>query len=700
MTKDSRFSVEVEEDPNLEGTNKIIIPAGLLSSGASHSIVWLHSTTNVCAALSEESTSAKVAGIDKYLRIFLGLRSVDKIEIEVAGQSEIRMAKAVTLAVPPGFMGPEVSKLVLRRLIGVPLSPGQKKPIYTATRTPNEIEVVKTEPDGTVLVTRDTALVFEPKPEQASRTGVSYSDIGGLHDELQQVRRIIEFPLRSPEMFSYLGIGMARGIILYGPPGTGKTLIARALCNEVGARFYLIQGPEIMSSLLGESEAKLRQIFDQARRDRPSVILIDELDAIAPKREKTTSEAERRIVATLLSQMDGLKEMTHVVVIGTTNRLNAIDAALRRPGRFEYEIHIGAPNLDGRKEILNIHTRGMPLEQVDIDDLAQKTQSFTGADIASLVREAAYCALERHFPEGALERGATTFDPTIRIRSEDFERARSKIKPSAMREITVQSRSELTWDSIGGLEQIRKQVMEIVQVLNDPQPFEQMGVKPPKGLLLYGRPGTGKSLIATAAANESGANLITVRGPEIRSKWFGESEERIRFIFSKAREVAPCVILLDELDALAPRKYGYSSESVDSITNQLLVDMDSLQNTDNILVIATTNQLGHIEPALLRSGRFDRQIEVPMPNLTGRKEIFTVHTKQMPLADEVNLEELATITEGMAGASISGVCRLAAMNALRSQRKTINSSDFHQAVAEIKHTEQAFKPPADQRMYG
>jgi len=552
--------------------------------------------------------------------------------------------------------------------------------------------VVKTRPKGIVKVTYNTALniLNEPAPEVKGVPRTTYEDIGGLHEEIQRIREMVELPLRHPELFQRLGIDPPKGVLLHGPPGCGKTLLARAVANESEANFYSINGPEIMSKFYGESEARLREIFQQAQKSAPSIIFIDELDAIAPKREEVTGEVERRVVAQLLSLMDGLSGRGNVIVIGATNRPDALDPALRRPGRFDREIEIGVPDKQGRYEILQIHTRGMPLaEDVDLKKLAEMTHGYTGADLAALCRETAMKALRRYLPEINLEeeRIPPHVLEKMEVRMEDFLNAYREITPTAMREVSIEVPT-VRWEDIGGLEEVKQELREAVEwPLKRPEIFKRMGIKPPKGILLYGPPGCGKTMLARAVATESEANFISIKGPEVFSKWVGESEKAIREVFRKGRMAAPSVIFFDEIDSLVPRRgLGFSDSGVsERVISQLLTEMDGIETLDNVVVLAATNRPDILDPAVLRPGRFDRLIYVPAPDEKVRLEIFKIYTKNMPLAKDVDLEELARKTKYYSGADIAAVCREAALSALRRDinSKEIIKQDFENALKKV-----------------
>jgi len=522
-----------------------------------------------------------------------------------------------------------------------------------------------------VIMTGSTSIKISDKP--SNKTGdipkVSYEDIGGLGDEVKKVREMIELPLKHPELFKRLGVEAPKGVLLHGPPGTGKTMLAKAVAGETSSNFVSIGGPAIMSKFYGESEERLREIFKDAEENAPSIIFIDEIDSIAPKRDEVSGEQERRIVAQLLALMDGLEARGKVVVIGATNRPNALDEALRRPGRFDREIEINIPNRNGRLEILQIHTRGMPLtDDVDLERLADLTHGYAGADLSALTKEAAMAALRRLLPELDLEDDEIPFETLnkINVNKDDFNVALREMQPSTMREVLVE-KPRVYWDDIGALESAKQELKEAVEwPLTYGKVFEHMNAKPPKGILLYGPPGTGKTMLAKAVATESEANFISVNGPEFLNKWVGESEKAVRETFRKARQAAPCVIFMDEIDSIAPtRGSGDDSKVTERVISQMLTEMDGLQPLNGVVIIAATNRPDIIDPALLRPGRFDKSILIGPPDRTSRVSIFGIHTKGKPLDDDVNIDELAEKTEGCTGADIAAICNEAVMTAVR-----------------------------------
>ncbi len=570
-----------------------------------------------------------------------------------------------TITVDPGFIS-----FVKRRLIDTPLVEGDQVVIPVLGQAIPFV-VVSTKPSGIVKVTEDTNLTILEKPTEISRVPrITYEDIGGLKEAIRKIREMVELPLRHPELFKRLGIDPPKGVLLYGPPGCGKTLLAKAVANETDAYFIAINGPEIISKFYGESEQKLREYFEEAKQHAPAIIFIDEIDAIAPKREEVTGEVEKRVVAQLLALMDGLEARGNVIVIGATNRPNALDPALRRPGRFDREIEIGVPSASERYEILQVHTRNMPLaKDVDLKRIASMTHGFVGADIAALCREAAMKALRRYLPEIDIQQEKIPPEvlEKLEVRMEDFEAAFKEITPTELREIYVEIPT-VKWEDIGGLEEVKQELRECVEwPLKYPERFKRLGIKSPKGILLYGPPGCGKTLLAKAVATESEANFIAIKGPEIFSKWVGESERAIREVFRRARIASPAIIFFDEIDSIAPIRWAGGGDSMvtERVISQLLTEMDGIVDLENVVIIGATNRPDMIDPALLRPGRFDRIIYVPEPDTATRLQIFKIHTRNMPLAKDVDLEKLANITKGYAGSDIEAICREAGLMALR-----------------------------------
>ncbi len=556
--------------------------------------------------------------------------------------------------------------------------------------------VVNTEPKGIVRITRATDVELLPqmtKPLEEERIPeVTYEDLGGLHEEVKKVREMIELPLKHPELFERLGIEPPKGILLHGPPGSGKTLLAKAVANESGAKFFVINGPEVMSKFYGESEENLRKIFEQAEKSAPSIVFIDEIDSIAPKREEVKGEVEKRVVSQLLTLLDGLKARGKLIIIGATNIPNAIDPALRRPGRFDREIELGVPNKEGRKEILQIHTRGMPLEKnVDLNRVAEITHGYVGADLNALCKEAAMYALRRVLPDMGTIKGDRPIPQEILKRlvvtKEDFDYAMKMVEPSAMREVLIEV-PKIKWDDIGGLEDVKKSLKEVIEwPLMYPDSFKRLGIKAPTGVMLFGPPGCGKTLIAKAVANESGANFISVKGPELLSMWVGESEKHVRDVFRRAKQVAPAIIFFDEIDALVPmRGSQMDNNASERVVSQLLAEISGLEDMHDVVVVAATNRPDIVDPALLRPGRFERQILVPTPDDDSRIAILKVHTKDMPLGKDVNIESLARGIGGYSGADVEALVREAGMSAIRRspESKEVVKRDFDFAMKQIR----------------
>ena len=551
--------------------------------------------------------------------------------------------------------------------------------------------VAELNPKDVAIITENTTLKISSKTVEVTEAEekipeVNYEDIGGLDEEVTKIREMVELPLKNPEIFESLGISPPKGVLLHGPPGTGKTLLAKAVANETNANFILVNGPELLSKFYGETEKKIRNLFEEAEKNAPSIIFIDEIDAIAPKREDTYGEVERRMVSQLLTVMDGLNARGRVIVIGATNRQNSLDPALRRPGRFDREITIGVPNKEGRLKILKIHTRNMPLtKDVDLEAISGKTHGFVGADLESLCKEAAMNVIRRELPKFNAKDGEISQEvrANLKVTAEDFIAARKLVRPSSLREVLIEA-PDVKWTDIGGLAGLKEELKEAIEwPLKFPATFQRMGIKPPRGILMYGPPGTGKTLMAKAVANESESNFILVKGPELLTKWVGESEKGVRKIFEKARQTAPTIIFFDEIDALATRRgLDTGSQASERVVNALLAEMDGLEELTDVVVLAATNRPDLVDPALMRPGRFDRIISTSLPSEKTRLEILKVHTKDMPLAEDVNFEELNKKLEEFNGADIQGLCREAGMMALRKDKdsKTVTQADFEKAL--------------------
>ncbi|MEM4907117.1 MAG: CDC48 family AAA ATPase, partial [Sulfolobales archaeon] len=651
-------------------------------------IVGKRSTVAVAWPSYPEDEGKGIVRMDGIIRRNAGVSIGDKVIIRSASVKEALLVK-LAVASPSYSISSDTNftNYVLKRLIDYPLLEGDNVLIPILGQSVPFV-VVQTKPAGPVIVKETTKLVILERPAEFSKVPrVTYEDIGGMKHVIERIRELVELPLKYPELFKRLGIEPPKGVLLYGPPGCGKTLLAKAVANEIDAYFIAINGPEIMSKFYGESEARLREIFEDAKKHSPSVIFIDEIDAIAPKRDEVVGEVERRVVAQLLALMDGLESRGDVIVIGATNRPHALDPALRRPGRFDREIEIPLPDRQGRLEILQIHTRSMPLSKdVDLAKIAEITHGYTGADLASLAKEAALNALRRYLPKIDLTRNEIPSEllESIEVTMDDFIHALNEVIPSGLREIYIEV-PEVKWSDIGGLEVVKQQLKEAVEwPLKYPESFKRLGIEPPKGVLLYGPPGCGKTLLAKAVANESGANFIAIKGPEILSKWVGESERAVREIFKKARIYAPSVVFLDEIDSIAPMRGVYEDTHVtERIVSQLLTELDSIEKLRNVSVIAATNRPDLVDPALLRPGRFDKIIYVPPPDKKARLEILKVHTRNVPLAEDVDIEKLAELTEGYSGADIEALVREAALIALR--------QDMNASLVSLKHFMEAFQ---------
>jgi transitional endoplasmic reticulum ATPase len=656
-----------------------------------------------------------VIRIDGRLRGEADVGIDDKVEVSAA---DVKPATSITVALPQnlrirGNVGPHIRD----KLSGQAVTKGQRVPfslglgpLSSMSGQQIPLKIADTAPGGTVVVTDSTEVEVSERPAEQISEGrggreagptVTYEDIGGLDDELDKVREMIELPMRHPELFQQLGIEPPKGVLLHGPPGTGKTLMAKAVANEIDAYFTDISGPEIMSKYYGESEEQLREVFEEAEENAPAIVFIDEIDSIAPKRGETSGDVERRVVAQLLSLMDGMDERQDVVVIGATNRLDAVDPALRRGGRFDREIEIGVPDRDGRLEILQVHTRGMPLaEGVDLEQYAESTHGFVGADLESLAKEGAMNALRRLRPQLDLEQDEIDADvlESMRVTEEDLKEALKGIQPSALREVFVEV-PDVTWEDVGGLEDTKERLRETIQwPLDYPGVFEQLDMAAAKGVLLYGPPGTGKTLLAKAVANEAQSNFISIKGPELLNKYVGESEKGVREVFEKARSNAPTVVFFDEIDSIAGergRRMGDSGVG-ERVVSQLLTELDGLEELEDVVVVATTNRPDLIDSALLRPGRLDRHVHVPVPDEEARRKIFDVHTQHKPLADDVDLDALAERTEGYVGADIEAVCREASMAASREFITSVSPEEIDTSVGNVRVSMEHFESALDE----
>ncbi len=662
---------------------------------------------DVVEIVGKRSTVAKVmkGAIDDEGRGIIRMDGTTRSNAGVSVDENVRIRKAETIpaekvVIAPSNLpaGKKVSfregsdEIFKNGMINRPVVKGDEIIVPNIALMGNSIsfKVITTSPTGIVVINNGTEIVIKEEPSAKTdefKSRVTYEDVGGLEDELRRIREMIELPIKHPELFLTLGITSPKGVLLYGPPGTGKTLIAKAVARESGASFYSIQGPEIMGSYYGQSEERLRNVFEQAEASAPSIVFIDEIDSIAPNRNSVNGEVERRVVAQLLTLMDGLSVRGDVIVIAATNREDAIDPALRRPGRFDREIEIGIPGRDGRNEILGVHLRNMPLaDDVSTEKLAMMTQGFVGADLAALAREAAMKCLTRHLGDFDLDKPISNkILESMKVNMDDFYKALSEVEPSGMREVIVDV-PKVAWSDVGGLESVKKEIREVFIPSEDKKAFERLGIKPPRGVLFYGPPGTGKTLIAKAVANESGSNFICVNGPEIASKWMGESEKAIRQIFKRAKQMAPCIIFFDEIDSIAPRRGSDDvSSSWERVVNQLLTSMDGIEELKNVTVMAATNRPDMIDPALLRPGRFDKLILIGKPDLESRLRILEIHTRDMPLMN-VDLIDIADLTDGYVGADLEALCREAGLCAFRenSNAKYITKKHFDMALKTIK----------------
>ena len=657
------------------------------------------STAAIVWRCRPEDANLGVIRIDGIIRKNAGVSLGDRVTItKVETQPCERLVLSPVMAKQQKVrFGPGIEGFARRGLNKRPVVAGDRIfiPGMTLFAEALPFAIVSTNPKGIVQVLPDTEIIIKEDAVDEEEAGqiqtISYEDIGGVGEALVRIREMIELPLKHPILFRRLGIDPPRGVLLHGPPGTGKTLIAKAVASETKAHFTSINGPEIISKYYGESEKQLREIFDEAAANAPAIIFIDELDSIAPKREDVTGEVERRVVAQLLTLLDGMEGRDNVVVIGATNRRDAIDPALRRPGRFDRELEIGVPDKNGREEIINIHTRGMPIsDDFDIGWLLDNSYGFVGADISALVRESAMKALRRYLPEIDLDEEHIPPEvlEKMEVTMSDFRQAIKEIEPSALREIYLEV-PEVSWDEVGGLEEVKERLKESIEwPLTKPELFEHFGINPPRGILRFGAPGTGKTLIAKAIANEAKANFITIKGPELISKWVGQSEKAIREVFKKAKQSSPSIVFLDEFESIAGTRRtasGDGSDVMNRVVNQLLSSMDGVEGMEGVIVVAATNRPEMIDPALLRSGRFERVLHIPPPDTAAMKEILKIHTADMPLG-RFKINDLASSLQNYTGADIEAICREAALIAMRAERKTVSKKHFEQAIERVRPT--------------
>jgi len=646
-----------------------------------------------------EDAKMEIIRVDGIIRKNAGVSLGDRVTV-----SKVEAKECTKLILSPVMankqkvkFGPGIEGFARRGLSKRPVVQGDRIfiPGMTLFAEALPFAVLQTTPKGIVKVTNDTDIVIKDEAvddvDAGQTEGITYEDIGGIGQQLQKVREMIELPLKHPELFRRLGIDPPKGVLLHGPPGTGKTMIAKAVATEVNAHFKSINGPEIISKYYGESEKQLREIFDEAAENAPAIIFIDEIDSICPKREEVSGEVERRVVAQMLTLMDGMEGRDNVVVIGATNRRDALDPALRRPGRFDREIEIGVPDREGRSEIMDVHTRQMPIsDDFELEWVLDNTYGFVGADLAALARESAMKALRRYLPEMDLEED--TIPPEVlekmEVRMDDFREAIKDIEPSALREIYVEI-PKVTWAEVGGLDEVKDRLKESVEwPLTKPELFEHFGIKPPRGIVLFGAPGTGKTLLAKAIANEAQANFISIKGPEMISKWVGESERAVREIFKKAKQSAPAIIFLDEFESIASRRSSSGTEGSDvsnRVVNQLLASMDGVDSLDGVIVVAATNRPEMLDPALMRSGRFERVLHVPPPDAGARETIFNIHSQGMPLS-KFSLKDIIGGLDGFTGADIESVCREAALICMRANKKKVTKAHFEEAIKRVRPT--------------
>ncbi|MGY5141548.1 MAG: CDC48 family AAA ATPase [Nitrosopumilus sp.] len=654
-----------------------------VSPGDTIEIIGNKTTCAVVWPADEDEKSPDMVRIDGQTRKNVGSSLNDIVKIK---KSSAKIAKTISLSPVNDVVtvDQEFTDFVKNRLKGLPIALGDEISVMILGNS-MDFKITKISPKGIVKIDRTTTLTISPETTVDRKVRVTYEEVGGLGDKVKAMREIVELPLRHPELFSRLGVEPHSGILLYGPPGCGKTLLAKVMASESEANMFPINGPEIMNKYYGETEAKLRDIFKEAKDNSPSIIFIDEIDAIAPKREEAYGDVEKRVVAQLLALMDGLNERGNVIVLGATNRPDSVDPALRRPGRFDREFEISVPNEDGRLEILQIHTRGMPIDdEIDLKSLASELHGYTGADIKSLCREAAMKSIRRYLPEIDLETDKIPSEvlQSMKIKLIDFYDAMHEVIPTAMREVYVE-RPKVWWHDVGGLDDVKKSLTDnLILAMNDPTKFTKMGIKPPKGALIYGPPGCGKTLLGRAMATETGANMILVRGPEILSKWVGESEKAVREIFRKAKASSPCVVIFDELDSIAKSKSGEGGVS-ENILSQLLTEIED-GISSRVVVLGITNRPDIMDNSLLRTGRLDLVLYVAPPDEKGRLEIIKILTKKMPLSNDVKLQEIAVATQNYTGADLAALCRESAVSAMRNNAQKITSQDFADSLKVIR----------------
>jgi len=698
MSKEKYFSLEVAESLQEDIDKRIArIPSKIMDSfklGSGDIIEIKAKTSTVVKAMMtiDKAENYKTIRLDGTIRSNIGASIGDEIKATPIKVIEAKLIKLAPLHEVKFSNDP--TEYFHSKLLHKPLSTGQKT-VIDVFGNRLEYVVLKSNPKGHFIVTSSTKIVVsdEPYSGDLKSTGITYEDVGGLKNEVELIREMVELPMNHPEVFQKLGVGAPKGVLLTGPPGTGKTLLAKAVANETDSSFFYIAGPEIMSKYYGESEKHIRDIFEKAEKNSPSIIFIDEIDSIAPKRGEGIDQAEKRVVAQILTLMDGLKSRGQVVVMAATNRPEDIDFALRRPGRFDRELKINSPDEGGRKEILRIHTRGMPLSKdVNFNEIAIKTMGYTGADLEILCKEAGLKSIKPYFSElkNLQEKVPTQILEKIKVRRQDFIDAMKVVEPSAMREVLI-NKPHVRWSDIGGLEKAKEKLRELIELpLLRPDLFKEAGINPSKGVLLTGPPGTGKTLLAKAVATEATSNFISVKGPELISKWVGESEKHVREIFKKARQVAPCIIFFDEFDSISKHRGSSLNDSTEKVVNQLLTELDGVEELEKVVVIAATNRRDLIDPSLLRPGRIDSIVELGMPDKKTREEIFKVHTKNMPLDKSVKILDYAEKTEGWTGADIEAICRNAGMNAIKGvhqskkkEKLVIKKEDFEEGLKEV-----------------